>query len=106
MRVQFQGVNEVTFKSWANVILAFFFKCLIIKMGFFGFTSPSKYIQCKSLRLFFFCLILHFEVRVFDKEGVWGLGMYEILIDLKIINDIHSCELSSSECASKLQGRC
>lgn len=74
--------------------------------GFFGFTSPSKYIQCKSLRLFFFCLILHFEVRVFDKEGVWGLGMYEILIDLKIINEIHSCELSSSECASRPQGRC
>lgn len=42
MCVQFQGVNEVTFKSWANVILAFFFKCLIIKMGFLVSLSLSN----------------------------------------------------------------
>lgn len=42
MRVQFQGVNEVTFKSWANVILAFFFKCLIIEMGFLVSPPPPN----------------------------------------------------------------
>lgn len=43
---------------------------------------------------------------VFDKEGVWGLGMYEVLIDLKIINEIHSCESSSSEYTSRPQEQC
>lgn len=42
MCVQFQEVNEVTFKSWANVILAYFFKMPDHQNGFFGFPFPFK----------------------------------------------------------------